>query len=135
MSIITWSNMLSVGVSEIDHQHQVLIDLINRLGAVSDLASDSKNQQSVLDEMTCYAGAHFTYEAELMRQIDYVQSPQHLREHSDFVDAVKAMLQRRTLGESLQAQEFLVFLRNWLVNHILSTDRQLGKALNAKGIH
>lgn len=136
MPLITWSNMLSVGVSEIDQQHQVLIGLINRLGDASDPKSGkSFDQQSALDDLVVYVKVHFHFEAGLMQKIDYVESTSHLHEHSDFVNTVKTMLQRRAQGESLQAQELLVFLRNWLVTHILSTDSKLGKALNAKGIH
>jgi len=134
MALITWSNMLSVGVSEMDRQHQVLIDLINRVGDLSGKTVSKADQQSVLDAMMNYTLVHFKFEADLMQQIQYAESKAHLHEHDDFVAKVQGMAQGFTSGQGTQAQELLVFLRNWLVTHILNTDRAFAKALNAKGI-
>jgi hemerythrin len=134
MPLIIWSNMLSVGVSEIDRQHQVLIELINRVADLSAHTVSEVDQQAVLDAMTDYAQLHFKFEADLMQQIQYAESKSHLYEHEDFVSKVQVMIQSFKNGQGPQVQDFLVFLRNWLVAHILNTDRNLAKALNAKGI-
>lgn len=134
MTLITWSNMLSVGVGEIDHQHQALIAIINRLAEVSESAATVADRASALAQMTAYALGHFRFEAELMRQINYAESAAHLLEHERFVDKVRMLSQRMEGGDTPAVQEFMVFLRTWLVTHILDTDRELGKALNAAGV-
>ena len=135
MSLITWSNMLSVGVSEIDHQHQVLVGIINQLAELSEGEASLADRESALAQMKAYALGHFRFEAELMRQIAYPQMAEHLKEHEGFADKVQFLAGRMGSGDAPAVQEFLMFLRDWLVTHILDTDQKFGKALNAKGVN
>jgi hemerythrin len=40
------------------------------------------------------------------------------------------MMACSTTGERLQTQALLIFLRDWLIGHIMGTDRALGRCLN-----
>jgi hemerythrin-like metal-binding protein len=136
MPLIEWSNLLSLGVKHMDHQHQMLIGIINRLaeGYEPGDANTALDHNAVLGEMMRYALVHFEFEAELMKGIGYQESVSHLEGHQSYVAQVMSFQDRMSSQDKPVAQEFLEFLRNWWVSHILNTDRDLATALNAKGI-
>ena len=134
MPLITWSNMLSVGVRDIDLQHQTLIGIMNQLAPAADDASLVVNQHAILAELMRYTQEHFGFEESLMRDIAYAEQEDHRREHQQFIDQVLAMTQRDNATGAPLSADILVFLRDWLVSHILHTDRALAQALNNRGI-
>jgi hemerythrin len=134
MPVIPWSNMLSVGVSQIDAQHRVLVDLLNQLGDVVQGGVASWDQSAVLAELVRYTNTHFRDEEALMLQNGYADLASHEQQHHDLVKAVTDMVARHAHGEQPKAEELVVFLRDWLTAHIMGSDRLLGQALNARGV-
>ena len=59
MDRIDWKNEYSVGVAEIDHQHQFFVDLINRLNEELAEADDQEYKANLLKELVSYAKFHF----------------------------------------------------------------------------
>ena len=131
MPRINWSSMLSVGVPEIDRQHQVLVGLINQLNDATDDSGVQVDINAILHELVRYTEYHFSFEEDLMREKDYGEFDEHLREHRMFIEKVKQLVERWGRGEAIQVAEVLRFLRDWLVSHILHIDRKLGDALNS----
>jgi hemerythrin len=50
----------------------------------------------------------------------------HLHEHRSFSYTVVSIRDNLKLGKRMPLDELLAFLNNWLVNHILHTDKRLG---------
>lgn len=134
MVLIEWSNMLSVGVKNMDHQHQVLIGIINRLAATLNQGKAESDHNVLLGELMRYTLVNFESEAELMKRIGYEESVTHLQEHQGFVTKVLSFQERIAHHDKPDVQEFLIFLRNWWVGHILNNDHDFAIALNHDGI-
>ena len=100
MAFFEWDDNYSVGVAEIDEQHQELIELINRLheaieqGSAGNAASSAINEldtmSSVLDELVDYSCYHFSTEEKYMLEYTYPEYDRHKRLHAQFVDRVEA---------------------------------------------
>jgi methyl-accepting chemotaxis protein len=60
--LMVWSNALSVGHAEIDRQHQVLIEIANRLNASMRSGAGRAACGSILDELVNYTVNHFAFE-------------------------------------------------------------------------
>jgi hemerythrin-like metal-binding protein len=73
---------LLIGVTEIDQEHQHLIEIINRAGS-------SASHQQHLQEIVSALADHFANEEETMRQAGYPR----LREHAEHHKAVLARMQ------------------------------------------
>jgi hemerythrin len=133
MTIMAWSNMLSVGVRSIDDQHRVLVGILNRLGgsASGDAAGD---EMGVLPDLIDYTKTHFAHEEELMRGIGYRGLAAHEKEHRELFDAVAERMARCEAGQHAGHDDLVLFLRDWLTHHIMGTDRALGRALNQAGV-
>jgi hemerythrin len=134
MALITWSDKYSVGVLEIDTQHQKLIQLINGLHSHM-LAGDAKEvMDKVLDRMIEYTGFHFDTEQRLMLEYAYPQSPNHIHEHEMLVETAVDLQNKFRSGKVQITMQTSTFLKDWLQNHILKTDKLFGAYLNSKGV-
>lgn len=134
MPMIAWSNQFSVGVQEVDKQHQVLVGILNRLSSALDAQDKDFDSHKVIDEMVQYTVYHFGTEEHLMTQIGYAAKAQHVAEHQAFVHQVGEMVGQLTQGHGPSLEELLIFLRDWLISHILHSDRDMGDALNLAGV-
>jgi len=122
VTIIQWTEAMSVGVEDLDNDHRVLIDLMNQL-AGADARHDRINLEAVLDELVDYTVFHFEKEEQYMEQAGYPALEVHRRVHAELTEQVFAI--RRKVVASAQTElgdEVLAFLSNWLQEHILKTD-------------
>lgn len=134
MSLITWSDQLTVGIEEIDQQHQKLVQLINGLHnhMLAGDASDIMNK--VLDRVVEYTGFHFKTEEQLMLEYNYPDSQAHQHEHNELVDTAVGLQQKLKSGHAHITMETMHFLQDWLQHHILGSDKQFAKYLRSKGV-
>jgi len=134
MALISWSNMLSTGISEQDNQHKKLIDLINQLNDAMQAGHGADVLGKVLNELVNYTVYHFGYEEKLMAQHKYEDTPAHKAEHAKFVQTAGDLKKKFDSGNAVITVEIMNFLRDWLTSHIMKTDKKLGQALNKLGV-
>jgi hemerythrin len=121
--LIKWSDTYDLGLEEIDEQHRSLLDLINKIWQAIVDRSDKSVVFGLLEELEKYTLAHFVAEETFMRVTDYPGFPEHKVEHQKFVARIAVEKKRALLGESLSL-DLMHFLRDWLVDHILVSDRE-----------
>lgn len=117
---------MSVGVDKLDRDHQVLIDLINR---IETCASDEIDQTRVLGEviatLIAYTVFHFEREEKVMAACGYPAFAAHQEEHRVLTREVQSIQHRfATNPESIAPNELLDFLVDWLRHHILLQDME-----------
>ncbi|MDD5177267.1 MAG: bacteriohemerythrin [Sterolibacterium sp.] len=123
VSLVQWSDAMSVGDQHIDEQHMILIDTINQL-ASAESQNDRPVIAMIIDELVSYAAFHFHYEEQLIEAAAYPGLEKHRLIHQGFVAWVSNLREeftfhrRRQLGERI-----LGFLRDWLREHILGEDQ------------
>jgi hemerythrin-like metal-binding protein len=127
---LVWNDTFVAGVREIDEQHMVLVDLLNKVRVKLLPEPDIKEMEQIILDLLSYALYHFETEERLMDAYDYRRgSPQeaiaHLEQHRFFSEKVVSTRKALTSGEKISAEELLQFLSEWLVNHILKTDFKL----------
>ena len=128
---LEWSDRLAVGEPSIDEQHRRLIDLFNQFHGALHTEGGKAAVASVLDALVDYTKFHFAHEAGLMKKSGYPDSPDHLAKHDDLIGQAVAYKVRFDTGEAVGA-ELTHFFREWLVNHILKTDRKLAAFLRGE---
>ncbi|MCU7939344.1 MAG: bacteriohemerythrin [gamma proteobacterium symbiont of Bathyaustriella thionipta] len=134
MPLIQWNNELSVGINSIDEQHKKLVNLINELNDA--LQSGKANQvlAGIFDGLAVYTINHFGYEEELFAQYGYPESQAHKNEHRVLIQQVNDLQEKMNQGDFMISVEVMVFLKNWLINHILKTDKAYAQFLKDKGV-
>lgn len=120
--LIVWHAHYCLGLDEIDEQHKSLIELINQIWQSIVDKSDQSVVLSLIEELEKYTLAHFAAEETFMRVTNYPQFAQHKNEHRDFISKV-ADAKNRALSTGNFSLELMYFLRDWLVEHILVSDK------------
>lgn len=119
------------GIESIDNEHRRLFEIANEVYELSInefIADKYDNIREVLRELREYTKLHFTHEEEYMKSINYKKMFSQIIEHKEFVEKLEE-LDIDSLDENSDEMisEILEFLTNWLVNHILYSDKQIGK--------
>ncbi len=134
--LIVWDlNIYSVGIKEIDRQHGILVELINRLDNGLKHKISKETMEDIVNYLADYTVFHFGYEEKLLTENGWPEIEGHKVIHQAFVDKVRSFqAQLKNQNVIDVAEGILDFLQGWLTDHILKTDKQYGPFLNAKGI-
>ncbi len=134
---LVWREDFATGVAEIDEQHMILVHTLNE--AATKLKHDTSQEtlEQITQDLLSYALYHFETEEELMQRYGYAEAgddaaEQHLSQHRAFSAKVVSVRDGLKSGMKIAASDLLDFLNNWLVNHILNTDKKLGAFIVAK---
>jgi hemerythrin-like metal-binding protein len=134
MPFFTWNASFSVGVKEMDAQHQKLVEMINRLHDAMRSGKGSQELGPILYELVDYSIFHFSAEEKLLTTNGYPALLTQRGEHDGFTKKVKGYQEQYQQGKMVLSIEVLNFLKDWLAHHIQVEDKKYGPFLNGKGI-
>ncbi len=134
MALITWNQGLSVNVKEIDEEHKVLINLINELHDAMMKGKSKDVIENIINELVTYTKKHFSTEEKYFKQYEYPDEKSHINQHNLFVEKVKDFQEKHTTGGAFLSIEIMEFLKDWLTNHIIGTDKKYTDFFNSKGL-
>jgi len=135
MGLIQWNSSLSIGINEIDEQHKKLIVMINQLQDAMRVGKGKEILGTTLNELVRYTVYHFSTEEKYFDRYDYPETATHIDEHAKFIREVSAFKKEFEEGRIGITIKLMNFLSDWLVNHIMGSDKKFGPYLNEKGIH
>lgn len=130
-ALIPWEQRFFLGLDEIDEQHKSLVDIINRIWQSIIEKGEKSAVLSLIEELERYTLAHFAAEETFMRVTDYPQFAKHKQEHQDFIARV-ATEKQRALSAGNLSLDIVYFLRDWLVEHILASDKHYAEFTHRK---
>ncbi len=124
MALIDWDDAFSVGVTQFDEEHQVLIGLINRVAAESERAQpDEDTLGEILADLNGYAVHHFAEEEAFLRKIGFAGFTAHKQAHDAFIQRIHDLCVDFSCGNlGVVVQDLVGYLSHWLINHILRAD-------------
>jgi len=132
---MTWLPVYSVNLPPIDAQHKRLFDLVNRLhDEIVVKKSSPEVIGDVLDELIRYTKTHFELEERFLASMRYPEIAQHKAKHDALTSRLVSLQQDFAAGKVTVAAELMNFMRHWLTNHILKTDKQYGAFLRGERI-
>ena len=127
-NVVEWQPSYSIGMKLVDDQHQVLINLTNKLFA--NCMEDQKKSRAAflqtIREAVEYVGYHFSTEEKIMERVKYPDYAIHKEQHADFVREVLTKVDEFNAGKPRAALTFVYFLRNWVLQHIAVSDKKMG---------
>ncbi|MDY0190093.1 MAG: bacteriohemerythrin [Desulfuromonas sp.] len=135
MAVILWKECYSVGISTFDDEHHVLVRVINDLyDAVREKKGDTA-LHNLLNILVEYTEKHFSHEEQYMDKIDYPDAAEHKEQHVVLKNKLNDYLQKVVSKETGLSPEVMGFLRAWLLDHIVETDKQFGDFLRSRSIY
>lgn len=132
MPAIDWDDRLVTGIKDIDEQHKQLIAIVNRLHASYSTKAGPLVVPNIIGELRDYAKFHFAKEEEFMNRHGFPALASHRNEHLNLTNQVKLLQQRLYQKDHISPTELMVFLRNWLVDHIVKMDMGYVKFINSR---
>lgn len=135
MPLLTWNEKYSVNIKAIDEQHKRWIEILNELYDAMKSARGSEVVGKVLRELVDYTKVHFSAEEKLMESTGYSLFQGHRKMHEDMAKEVESLMAKQEAGGTAVTVDVMFFLRNWLSEHIVGTDKNYSTYLNSRGVY
>ncbi|MBG0776294.1 MAG: hemerythrin family protein [Desulfovibrionaceae bacterium] len=130
--LIEWDDSYAVEDS-IDEQHRKLFDILNdifrclRSGPVR-----ARDRDHLTASLRDYCRHHFTNEEALMESVGYPGVERHRVEHARFSAKVEEFAAAPVQADAAGLLDLLAFLDNWLISHIINSDKRFGHFLRER---
>lgn len=128
MAFIEWDDSLSVGVELIDNQHKAEVELLNKLHEAT-----GDNILKIFKELADHTVMHFRTEEEYFDKFCYENRDVHKVTHKTFLDKAGEIGKKLEAGETLD-EETLIYIKDWLINHIKFMDKKYTQCFNENGL-
>ena len=129
---IEWQEEYSVGVKELDDQHQNLLNIINSLLLEKQEKITGDKLSDTISSMIHHAYVHFATEERYMEQVNFPDLKQHVLEHVSFILKTLELSLKVKEGTINNQLELLNYLKEWYASHVLGADRLYIPYLTAK---
>lgn len=134
MAIVEWNEDMSVGVAELDGHHKKLLSMINRLVVAIGEGKGKEHVGNSVSELVDYTEYHFNLEHEYFHKFGFVESAEHMEQHTAFVKKIRETSEKVKSGKLVLSINILYFLKDWLVKHIMVVDKKYTQLLHDNGI-
>ena len=127
-TLFEWNESFLIGIEELDHEHKVLIEDINRLH--EELARNSEKSEiaKYLGDIHARMQAHFALEEHVMKEHEYEFFDEHKREHDELLDEyTENMLQFLNDVDTFSRISIENSLKQWVVQHIITSDKKMSQ--------
>lgn len=127
MSLIEWTDALSLGVKQMDATHREFVDLLNALGDAPDAELVKQ-----FDLFYAHTVAHFEHEERWMAAIDFPATHCHAAEHAGVLEIMREV-RGYLLDEQFHVGRVLASeLAIWFQGHAATMDTLLAQFIRAK---
>ena len=117
-----WLQEYSLGIVEIDNQHKRLLRQFTQIEEAFLRSLSWTDTHYLILDLIEFAKFHFEFEEALMRIFAVPSLERHGGEHRQFFVMLQE-IEQHSLNKAAEG-EMVEFLRSWLKNHIMGSDRE-----------
>jgi hemerythrin len=122
LDYIVWNESCETGLPAIDHQHKIIVRVINDLHRVRQTQIRRRQVDQLALRLKSYTELHFAFEEHLLEERGYPELAAHLMEHRLLADRTRDFYSHVPHHLDEVAEEMLTFLRDWWKHHICTDD-------------
>jgi len=126
---LAFTENLKFGVAGIDRQHRRMIRIVNDLLDAVSNRDVGEAEIRLLDELVRLTDVHFRTEEEWMRRYQYEHYEVHAESHAHLLGELIALRDGLFTRHEVLNRKVVFFVRRWLEQHLLSSDRELAVAI------
>ena len=130
--IIQWKKEYSIGIAEIDEQHKILVDIVNKFISAKMEGKQNDVFKETLTDIVDYTKYHFTSEENHMTVNKYFGLHEHKKQHQVLINQIVNVLNHLKEGKVNVDDELISLLQSWLIIHMMEHDKEYGRFLNDK---
>jgi hemerythrin-like metal-binding protein len=119
-----WTESLRVVVKQIDDDHKRLFELVHEVHLLCQKEVDSNRLYCLISEFIVFIDYHFKREEAIMSASAYPFCKKHSALHEQLIYQVKQQFERFKKMQQT-ADEFVVYLLDWLIEHINESDKHI----------
>lgn len=134
MALFPWKDEYAIHIEKIDEQHKLLVGYVNQLYEAMKNGNSQEVMSEILEGLVIYTVQHFRTEEQLMLSHAYSDYKLHKKQHQELEKQVKIFIDKYRNNQAKVSIELADFLKNWLINHIGSSDKIMGNYLRDKNI-
>ena len=134
MSTIVWRDEYNINVAELDAQHRRIAELVNALHEVVSTQQGKADVVVALQALIEYTRMHFRTEERLMQEYEYSEMEAHRQEHKDLLRQLDFIAHKLTGGVGPVFSADLDVSGDWVMIHLLGSDKRLGLFLNSREV-
>ena len=121
-----WDDSFLIGIEELDQEHKVLINDINKLHEELARHDEKSEIEKRLGDIYARLQAHFALEERVMKEHGYEFFDEHKREHEKLLDGyTEYMMQILNDAVVSFSNPIEDALRDWVLNHIVNSDKKM----------
>jgi hemerythrin len=124
MELFKWDDKYSVNNEELDNHHKVLFDILNKLYMSCFEENENITLGSIYEESVSYINYHFSAEEQYMMDKGYNDIEKHIIMHNIFKERILLLKKDIDLNNIVLTKELIVYLGNWLLNHVMVEDKK-----------
>ncbi|AHE98746.1 bacteriohemerythrin [Thioalkalivibrio paradoxus] len=125
MPYLAWSDELDTHIPELDAQHRVMIEHVNRLAAAASSGSSRQIREAMAALADCVR-QHFAFEERVLEMIDFAGLEEHRQTHRNILAELDDYRARLETASPAEAEELVDTLGPWVVEHIRHDDVDFG---------
>lgn len=123
-----WAEKYSVGIKEIDEQHQHFFEIANKIIEMTGQENIPIEDLLVkITDLNNYAIYHFTTEENFFKHYAYSEAQEHIAAHNAYeekMDGFIAEAEKKGPDTKKITMEIAEFAGSWLMNHIMDMDQK-----------
>lgn len=126
---LEWHESLEIGIAAIDQEHKSIVDNFVKLYELMKDGRGHEYYKDLLQFLREYVTIHFEHEEALQKRLRYPYYEDHLNHHNAFKEEVDEMIKSHQLMDvkDIDLVKLNLFIKEWLINHIMKEDMALGQ--------
>ncbi|MBI5814266.1 MAG: bacteriohemerythrin [Nitrospinae bacterium] len=122
-------DLLAIDVPSMDGQHKKLFSMMSDLNNAI-INGGGEAARKGLDSLIDYAKKHLAEEESLMKRYNYPDFTGHKAIHDRILEKVHSLYDQVKQGNEGVMIDIMMFLKDWLYNHIQKVDKRYGQHIN-----
>ncbi|CCH48554.1 bacteriohemerythrin [Pseudodesulfovibrio piezophilus] len=132
MKNLDWTAALNIGLDVLDEQHKQLLTIGNDLLDAIRRGEGETILKETFNRLKAYTVYHFKEEEAYMKEIGFPDLDSHAADHALLLVRVNTLWRMLESGENISPKGVSLFLSDWINEHILHRDAEIGRFANSR---
>jgi len=132
-AVLEWNDSLVLNIRSLDDQHKKIVNYINELNKAMNAGDPKQTTRKILGDIVDFTRTHFKTEEDLFDKYGYPETNQHKAIHKELISQVITLQKQLENGVPNLEMPLMEFLKDYLVNHFLTIDKDYAPFLHEHG--